>query len=193
MAPLFADENSEAILVGYEVAVRRVDPSWYEDLFGQAIGFYHGRTPTFLQLVWPDREGRFPWDEGVDAGCRESQPMLWLPWSEHPRGVWTELRLEAEWPFGDVRPEEHAFTMKRIMEGETRIIGVYRDHDGVWQFLDGGRTEMEDIARVHLRHLVDRHPQVARFADLRPGEQAWEQPDGSWQRSTVPRPGDGDR
>lgn len=29
-----------------------------------------------LQLIWPDQEGRFPWEDGFDERFRRSQPML---------------------------------------------------------------------------------------------------------------------
>lgn len=183
---LFADEVSSEVLNNHDVAVRRVDPSWHEDLFGQALGFYRGRTPTFLQLVWPDREGRFPWDEGVDEHCRQVQPMLWLPWSEHPRGVWTRLREAPDWPFGEICPDTAVFTMKAVAEGNAQVTGVYRDHGGVWQFLDGTEPSVDAITNVHLKHVVDLHPYVGQFSNLQPGEQAWQQSDGSWHRSTVP-------
>lgn len=183
---LFADEDSADILDDHVVAVRRVDPGWHEDLFGQALGFCRGRTPTFLQLVWPDREGRFPWDEGVEAFCRDAQPMLWLPWDQHPKGAWTHLRETPDWPFGDVCPQTMVYTMKAIADGAAEITGVFRDHEGVWQFLDGSQPSLDTVTQLHLRHIVDHHPHVARFADLRPGEQVWQQADGDWHRSAVP-------
>jgi hypothetical protein len=44
--------------------------SWYQE--------HHLKSdePTqVVQLVWPDKEGRFPWDEGWDGGYL--QPVLW--------------------------------------------------------------------------------------------------------------------
>ncbi|MDI1462970.1 DUF4262 domain-containing protein [Catellatospora sp. KI3] len=84
--------DSDEILRGVPVAVRKVHFSWYADLFGQAVGFYQGKVPPMLQLVWPDRSGRWPWEAEVEASCRDSQPMLWLPWDDHPRNAWTALR-----------------------------------------------------------------------------------------------------
>lgn len=41
---------------------------WYEDKL---------RKPTFIQLVMPDRDGLFPWDEGFDAELMKAQRNLW--------------------------------------------------------------------------------------------------------------------
>jgi len=46
---------------------------YYEDYMGTANGFYRDPYPVF-QLVWPDDEKRFPWDDGFD--CPWEQPVL---------------------------------------------------------------------------------------------------------------------
>ncbi|MFJ1704666.1 DUF4262 domain-containing protein [Kitasatospora sp. NPDC088346] len=77
------------VIEGCRVEVRPVDPGWHLPLFGTAVGFYR-RTPVpVVQLVWPDREHRWPSDERASPGCR-AQPSLWLPVDRHPEGVWTE-------------------------------------------------------------------------------------------------------
>lgn len=35
------------------------------------------QVPLYFQLVLPDREGRFPWTEGVDKVLMAHQPVLW--------------------------------------------------------------------------------------------------------------------
>ena len=42
---------------------------WYED---------QGKTPTFLQLVLPDSDGRLPWEAGYNAHQMRCQRHLWL-------------------------------------------------------------------------------------------------------------------
>ena len=36
-----------------------------------------------LQLVWPDREGKYPWDAGVDPEVRKGQYVLGAPLRVH--------------------------------------------------------------------------------------------------------------
>jgi hypothetical protein len=49
-----------------------------------------GGLPLVTQLFWPDRSGRFPWEDGVDDYCRTSQPMLRIPKSE-TEGPWSRV------------------------------------------------------------------------------------------------------
>lgn len=49
------------IAEGYPTKIVPVSPSNFVDWFGQAFS-YHQDDLQMLQLVWPDREGRFPGD-----------------------------------------------------------------------------------------------------------------------------------
>jgi uncharacterized protein DUF4262 len=75
------DEGSLSmdLLNGLPVAFMKVEPEHYDDRFGFANWFYQS-LPTagfpVLQLVWPDREGRFPWDTQFDQSPRSMQPVL---------------------------------------------------------------------------------------------------------------------
>ncbi|MFE3774585.1 DUF4262 domain-containing protein [Streptomyces sp. NPDC059122] len=73
------------------VVLKAADLRWYREFFGRAISFY--RRPPFpvLQAVWPDVDGHFLWQPGVDEQHQQSQPQLWLKPAEHPPGVWTAL------------------------------------------------------------------------------------------------------
>ncbi|MFF7993253.1 DUF4262 domain-containing protein [Kitasatospora xanthocidica] len=81
------------VIEDYEVRLEPVDGSWYRPLFGTAVGFYRRTEVPVVQLVWPDREHRWPSDGRATPGCR-AQPSLWLPVDEHPPGVWTEEAAE---------------------------------------------------------------------------------------------------
>lgn len=83
--PLVPDEPRDRVFAKYPAIPKSVDLSWYRDLFGYAVWFAQG-PPPFLQLLWPDREGRFPWDENCGHRCRVAQPQLWIPHDEHATG-----------------------------------------------------------------------------------------------------------
>jgi hypothetical protein len=88
-----ADSLLTGVVEGLPLMIKTVDPSWHKPLFGTAVGYYQ-RTPVpFVQLVWPDRDGNWPWDQDATRRCREYQPRLWLPVDAHPTGVWTEEAL----------------------------------------------------------------------------------------------------
>jgi hypothetical protein len=57
-------------------------------LVGTLHAYYGSRggypcTPRVCQLVWPDMDGRLPWEPGFDESLRRYQPLLdqepWLP------------------------------------------------------------------------------------------------------------------
>lgn len=90
-----AGDTVDGIIDGFSLHVKPVDPGWHEGLFGQALHFSEEPEPTpMLQLIWPDRNGRLPWDEGARARCREWQPRLWLPVAEHTIGPWRTIATE---------------------------------------------------------------------------------------------------
>jgi hypothetical protein len=75
----FADGDiCDDVLVGANVSFARVPLQAYDTYLGTAIWFYSKSPRPFpcLQIVWPDREGRFPWDTGFDAEMRRFQPVL---------------------------------------------------------------------------------------------------------------------
>ncbi|MFC6881930.1 DUF4262 domain-containing protein [Actinomadura yumaensis] len=74
---------------GLPVAFRTVDTRWYESFLGGAVAFYRRPPLPFLQVVWPDANGLFPWQPGTDLPFRRTQPWLWLDPRQHPRGAWT--------------------------------------------------------------------------------------------------------
>jgi hypothetical protein len=88
---LRAETELTGIIDGYPVLLRAADPSWNDGLFGTAIGFYQQQEPRFLQVVWPDRHGLWPWSDDATERCREWQPQLWTPLGEHPGELWPRI------------------------------------------------------------------------------------------------------
>ncbi len=78
-----ADGLFDGILDRCAIAVRRVEPSWHPFYLGYAQWHrrYLGKRGTLeaVQLVWPDMQGRFPWEDGCDAAALELQPRLDQP------------------------------------------------------------------------------------------------------------------
>jgi hypothetical protein len=77
------------VVRGQTAAFRTVDPRWYKAMFKGALSFYRRPPLPFLQVVWPNPEGLFPWQPGTELPFRHSQPWLWLAPTQHPRGAWT--------------------------------------------------------------------------------------------------------
>jgi hypothetical protein len=65
------------VLDDYKVLLREVRArNSYDAHVGYAIWFNGGREFPLLQLVWPDKEGRFPGDPGTSPGLAKQQPLL---------------------------------------------------------------------------------------------------------------------
>ncbi len=78
-APVADGTMSDGLVRGYPVAFVRVEQEHFVDRFGFANWFYRSLAPggfPVLQLVWPDRQGLFPWHAAFDPGLRPVQPVL---------------------------------------------------------------------------------------------------------------------
>jgi hypothetical protein len=63
-------------LIGeYPAAAREVDAARLPEL-AFAADLYRGIVFSALQVVWPDRTGKFPWDRGSSSDYRQAQPRL---------------------------------------------------------------------------------------------------------------------
>ncbi len=79
---LFRDgDTSLELAVDLPVTFREVDLDFYPDYLGYAMWFYSSLPRPFpcLQLVWPDPQGRFPWEPGFEERFRALQPLLFAP------------------------------------------------------------------------------------------------------------------
>jgi hypothetical protein len=73
-----AGDVSDDLVTGYRFCFIDVPLKRYGDYLGTAIWFYAKSPRPFpcLQLVWPDRDGRFPWQTACDPLVKRDQPLL---------------------------------------------------------------------------------------------------------------------
>ncbi|MGH6679571.1 MAG: DUF4262 domain-containing protein [Bradyrhizobium sp.] len=66
------------LLADHKVCFVEVPLEAYANYLGIAIWFYEKLSRPFpcLQMVWPDREGRFPWDPGAGEDFKKYQAVL---------------------------------------------------------------------------------------------------------------------
>ena len=69
-------EKHDDLLVGYPVRFLDVPRERRGTFFGSAEWAYDGEQFPCVQLVWPDKQGRWPWSAEVRDGFRESQPVI---------------------------------------------------------------------------------------------------------------------
>lgn len=85
-----ADDVSDAFLEGYDVTFRPVPARQYRPYLGWANWFNGGTGYPALQMIYPDRERRWPWAAGVSAAFRAQQPVL----EEAPAPPWARTSPE---------------------------------------------------------------------------------------------------
>lgn len=177
-----AGERLEGVLRGFPVMLRQIDPSWREPLFGAACRYYGTVDIPMRQVVWPDRDGHWPWDIAASEACRVRQPWSWVPVGEHPDGGWRLVgELALDWPFSAVQPDTMVMASTDIVEGRRPIVAVTHDSEGGWDFLDDRGYVDEVVNWVHFGLLYRNQPWLGRFADLAPDTQAWLDDDGQWR------------
>lgn len=73
-----AGDVCDDLLVDQKVCFVEVPLHEYSAYLGTAIWFYEKLPRPFpcVQIVWPDRQGWFPWETGYDASLKKCQPVL---------------------------------------------------------------------------------------------------------------------
>ncbi len=155
-------ENSKAEFIN-------VDARNLDNYFGTAIEFYNSKEFPALQLIWTDREDKFPWETGFEIEFIYKQPLL---------------DRNADFKFREVK-NLATFTTRQWIEQQKPILRVVHDNDGDWQFLTGDQLP-EDIKIVALEELVLRDKTLNEIFDLDYGEEAEREfKGGQWTRNKV--------
>lgn len=69
-------ERTDAVFGNLPAFVFRVAKKHHRDLLGWSRWFYGGDDFPCLQIVWPDKQGRFPWEPEFDDHFAGEQPHL---------------------------------------------------------------------------------------------------------------------
>lgn len=73
-------EQEDNTLGAMTCAFKTLSQAAAEEFCCQALFYYEDKplTPTFLQLVMPDKEGHLPWQPGYNAELMKVQRHLWV-------------------------------------------------------------------------------------------------------------------
>jgi len=76
----FVAGQTDSSIGNFPVGFRYLPDSAANDFCCQALFHYERskKTPTFLQMVIPDNNGRLPWDKGYDHKFMAAQRHLWV-------------------------------------------------------------------------------------------------------------------
>ena len=119
--------------------------SWYNDYQDYPV----------LQIIWPDKNSRFPWNNEFNKNFKFEQPLL-------DRN--TDFKFLEEHDLG-------VFTTEDVLDGAP-ILYVYHDQDGDWQFHSEKEPNKENGITVSLESLVKKDPTLNNIYYLNYGESA---------------------
>jgi hypothetical protein len=74
-----AGDQTSDLLKGYTCAFGTVNPLQYCKTCTWTVWFYESNRFPALQLFWPDKRNRFPWEPEFDEQLRDRQPDLSQP------------------------------------------------------------------------------------------------------------------
>jgi hypothetical protein len=71
-------ERTDVLAQGFECCFIPIATEHYQEYLGYDIWFYRSLKQPFpaLQLVWPDKQGRFPWESDYDQRFFSLQKLL---------------------------------------------------------------------------------------------------------------------
>lgn len=72
----FKDGDVVEKLANFPMAFVEVPRDRFEGHLNVALAYYGHGEFTALQLVWPDTQGKFPWQPSYDEKLRRAQPVL---------------------------------------------------------------------------------------------------------------------
>lgn len=124
-------------LEGYNVRLVSVNTSTYPEYFGYAKWFYKNLNFPILQIVWPDKQGVFPWQKDFNSHWKCQQPLL---------------DRSGDFKFREER-NLSVFTTQQVLAGAP-ILRVLHETDGDWQFLCTTTTDIDDLCIVTLEEIV---------------------------------------
>lgn len=126
-----------------------VDERNIDDYFGAAINYYDKTKFPAVQLIWTDRNDRFPWEDSFEEQFLHDQPLL-------DRN--TDFKFREANNLG-------IFTTRQWLDLDKPILRVVHDTDGDWQFLTGDQMP-DDIRLVALEQMVIKDKTLNEVFDL---------------------------
>jgi len=162
---LKTDKLYSGFLEGYKVQLISMDKAYYADYLGYAAWFYGSFDFPAFQLIWPDKQHKFPWEADFNPDWKFKQPLL-------DRN--TDFKFYEERNLG-------VFTTKQALQGEP-ILFVYHNDDGNWQFHTSLEPNLDDAKLVCLEEITKLDPSVNNIYHLQYGWYAWrESKEDDWK------------
>jgi hypothetical protein len=147
----------------------QIDKKNIEDYFGVAIKYFGTTKINGLQLIWTDRNNKFPWENGFEEEFRFKQPLL---------------DRNAKFKFREQR-NLGIFTTRQWLEKNEPIVRVVHEENGDWQFLTK-EIDFENGKLIALEQMILRDETLNEVFDLEYGEEAERDFIGDkWRRNKI--------
>lgn len=150
------NQDYDGFLDKYPIQFLEVEKDHYVDYLGYG-GWFYDHTfdfPTY-QLVWTDKQGRYPWEADFFEDWKRCQPLL---------------DRNTDFKFYEER-NVCVYTTKATLDGQP-ILRVYHNEDGDWQFHSEEDPKIEDAVLVSLESLVKADPTLNELYYLNYGQSA---------------------
>jgi hypothetical protein len=150
------NKDYDNIISNFPVKLIEIKKEYYQDYFGYGGWFYENKFefPAY-QLVWTDKENKYPWEDGFYEKWKFKQPIL-------DRN--TDFKFYEERNLG-------VFTTEATLAGKP-ILRVYHNEDGDWQFHSEENPDIENSKIVTIESLVKLDPTLNDIYYLNFGQSA---------------------
>ena len=78
-APLDISSHTEALLNNYTCCFAEVPREQYYEHVGYGRWYYQGNDFPMYQVIWPSKDGSFPWHAQATESLRAAQPVIARP------------------------------------------------------------------------------------------------------------------
>ncbi len=126
-----------------------------EDYFKVAIKYFDTLEIEGLQLIWTDRNDKFPWEKDFEENFKFKQPLL-------DRN--SDFKFMEERNLG-------VFTTRQWLENNDPILRVVHDEEGDWQFLTE-EIDFDNGKVIALKLIILKDKTLNEIFDLEYGEEA---------------------
>jgi len=169
-----------------EVEFQSIDPKWMHHVMLRTDWYYEGRDVPALQLIYPDLENRFQWEEGFNDFFRQPILATGYPEQQQERSFWLSNDRHSSlfrWKFAD-SPDRQVFVSRPVSTKEEDVTYVSHDaEDGAWLFMGEALANDDVPVLLRLHEVVDEDRSLEELADLPAGWCASrEAPGKPWER-----------
>lgn len=122
----------------------------YSEYLGYGSAYYGNRDYPVIQMVWPDKEEKYPWEKGFNEDWLYLQKLL----DRDPHFKFYESK------------ELGVYTSRFVIDDHLPIKMVCHDSNGDWQFLCGTTTDEKDAKLICLEDMIKRDSSLNKLFDL---------------------------